>query len=162
MSVTAPSVPLHPDAAVLGFLLGTWTGEGEGHYPTIAAFSYGEEVRFWQVGKPFLAYSQRTWDLADGRPLHSEAGYWRPKSGGVVELVLAHPTGHVEIEEGSLEGTTVTLASRLVAGTATAKVVAAIRRQVIVAGDELRYTMAMEAAGEGLQEHLVAVLHRTA
>jgi hypothetical protein len=152
---------IHPDATALQFLLGTWVGEGRGHYPTIASFGYGEEVRFWHVGKPFIAYSQRTWALGDGRPLHSEAGYWRPRADGVVELVIAMPTGHVEIEEGPLVGTTVSLASRLVEATASAKEVTAITRQVAVDGDVLRYTMSMAAAGEPLQEHLVAELHRT-
>jgi len=159
-SAGMPSVPLHPDAAALGFLLGTWAGEGRGWYSTIAPFAYREEARFWHVGKPFLAYSQRTWALDDGRPLHSESGYWRPKPGGAIELVLAHPTGHVEIEEGTLDGTTLSLASRLVGATSTAKAVTAIRRHFVVEGDLLRYTMSMEAVGEDLQEHLAAELRR--
>jgi class 3 adenylate cyclase len=152
--------PLHPDAVPLEFLLGTWRGEGQGHYPTIASFGYGEEVRFWHVGKPFLAYTQRSWALDDGRPLHSEAGYWRPKPDGVVELVLALPTGHVEIDEGTIEGTAMTLASRLVGASTSAKEVASVTRQVVVEGDVLRYVFAMAAVGEPLQEHLTAELHR--
>ncbi len=157
---SVPPVDLHPDAAALRFLLGTWRGEGEGHYPTIAPFGYGEEVRFWHVGKPFLAYSQRTWALDNGRPLHSEAGFWRPKADGAVELVLAIPTGHVEIEEGTVEGTTVSLSSRLVGMTASAKAVTAVTRQVVVEGDVLHYVVSMAAVGEPLQEHLTAELRR--
>ncbi|MDQ1370793.1 MAG: hypothetical protein QOF20_3146 [Acidimicrobiaceae bacterium] len=160
MSSGAPPLALHPDARALEFLLGTWVGEGQGHYPTIATFGYREEARFWHVGKPFLAYSQRTWALDDGRPLHSETGYWRPKPDGVVELVIAIPTGHVEVDEGTLHGTTLVLSSRLVGATSTAKTVTGVTRQLAVDGDVLRYVVSMAAVGEPLQEHLTAELRR--
>jgi hypothetical protein len=161
MTTGAPPLEVHPDVAALRFLIGTWVGEGQGRYPTVAPFSYGEEVRFWHVGKPFLAYSQRTWALDDGRPLHSEAGYWRPKPGAVIELVVAHPSGHVEVSEGTVTGTTVMLTSRLIGATATAKEVAALGRRLTVDGDVLRYTTAMEAVGVAMQEHLTGVLRRS-
>ncbi len=162
LSSSPPAVALHADAASLGFLLGTWVGEGKGDYPTVASFAYGEEVRFWHVGKPFLAYSQRTWSLDDGRPLHSEAGYWRPQPGGRVELVLAIPSGHVEVEEGTVSGTTMSLTSRLVGATSSAKEVTGLTRHVAVDGDRLTYVVSMAAVGQPLQEHLTATLTRTA
>lgn len=160
MTAGAPPVELHPDAAALRFLLGKWAGEGRGYYPTVASFRYGEETRFWHVGKPFLAYSQRTWALEDGRPLHSEAGFWRARPQGAVELVLAHPSGHVEVAEGIIDGRRLALASRLVGATSTAKQVTAINRHLVVEGDVLRYTMSMEAVGQALQDHLTAELRR--
>ena len=73
---------LNPEVAPLRFLLGSWMGAGKGEYATIQPFEYGEEVRFWHVGKPFIAYTQRTWALDDGRPLHSETGFWRKSVSG--------------------------------------------------------------------------------
>jgi hypothetical protein len=157
----ADGPPLHPDLEPIAFLLGTWRGEGSGHYPSIEPFRYGEEVRFWHVGKPFLAYTQRTWSLDDGRPLHAEAGYWRAQPGGRVELVLAHPTGIAEVQEGRVEGGRIELAASAIARTTSAKEVTGLTRTLrLEAPDVLRYEVGMAAVGLSLQEHLVAELRR--
>lgn len=152
---------LHPDVAPLGFLLGSWIGEGAGLYPTIDAFAYGEEVRVSHVGKPFLAYTQRTWSLDDGRPLHAESGFWRLAGRTRVELVIAHPTGVVEVEEGELSGTSIALATTATAKTGSAKDVEGLTRQFHVRHDELVYDLQMAAVGQPLQPHLTARLTRT-
>jgi THAP4-like, heme-binding beta-barrel domain len=155
---------LHPDLDALAPLLGTWAGQGEGHYPTIQPFEYLEEVVFSHVGKPFLAYSQKTKSVADGKPLHAETGYLRVPQPGRVELVLAHPSGITEIEVGTYSVTgdriEVELSTTTIGLTPTAKEVTALGRSLRIDGDELSYTVRMGAMGQPLQDHLAALLRR--
>ena len=155
---------MHPDVEPISFLVGTWRGEGRGVYPTIASFDYGEEIRFGAVpGKPFLTYQQRTWALDDQRPLHAETGYWRPKPEGRLEVVLAHPTGISEIEEGLIAGDTINLVATAIGRSATAKEVTGLpRRFELVGGDGLRYEVHLAAVGQPLHGHLTAELKRLA
>lgn len=90
--------PVHPLVAPLEYLLGKWRGEGEGGYPTINSFSYGEELVFSHSGKPVISYSQKTWKLASGEPMHAESGYWRPRPDGSIDVVIAQSTGLVEVQ----------------------------------------------------------------
>jgi hypothetical protein len=155
---------LHPDLEALAPLLGTWAGRGEGKYPTIEPFEYLEEVVFSHVGKPFLAYAQKTRAVADGKPLHAETGYLRAPRPGHVELVLAHPSGITEIDAGTYSVTgdviEVELSSTAIGLAPTAKEVTALGRSFRVDGDDLSYTLRMGAVGQPLQDHLTAVLHR--
>jgi hypothetical protein len=155
---------LHPDLAALAPLLGTWSGQGAGKYPTIPPFDYFEEVVFGHVGKPFLSYGQKTKAVADGKPLHAETGYLRVPQPGHIELVLAHPSGITEIEVGTYSVTgdliEMQMSTTEVGLTPSAKEVAALNRSFRIDGDELSYTVQMGAVGQPLQDHLAAVLHR--
>lgn len=154
---------LHPGVAALAPLLGTWTGNGTGAYPTIAPFAYTEEVTIGHTGKPFLAYTQRT-RSEDGQPLHVESGYLRMPSAHRVELILAHPIGITEIDEGTFSEQDgrllIDVHSTTIGLTASAKDVMALRRSITVSGDELHYTVLMAAVGHPLVHHLTATLHR--
>jgi len=158
------SVDLHPDLEALAPLLGTWAGRGTGKYPTIEPFEYFEEVVFAHVGKPFLAYSQKTKAVADGKPLHAETGFLRAPQPGHLELVLAHPSGITEIEVGNYAVSgdliEIELATSSIGLTPTAKNVSALGRSLRIDSDELSYTVRMGAVGQPLQDHLAAVLHR--
>lgn len=160
---------IHPDIAHVAALLGTWTGTGHGEYPTIDAFDYVESVTFSHVGKPFLAYQQRTRSVGapgqPGQPMHAESGYWRFPAPGRVEVVLSHPTGVVEVEEGTIEvaldGTLVLdLSTSSVALSATAKSVTGVQRIFRLKGELLSYDLSMAAVGLPMQHHLAAELVR--
>jgi hypothetical protein len=150
----------HGDLAPIAFLLGRWRGEGVGGYPTMADFRYGEEVVFAQNGKPFLSYTQRTWSLDDGRPLHAETGYWRPRPEGGLEVVLAHPTGVAEIYYGTVAFSKIELATDVVARTTSAKEVTALKRLYGLVDGRLMYAVDMAAVGHPLTPHLSASLER--
>jgi hypothetical protein len=154
--------PLHHALEPLAFLVGTWRGAGSGKYPRIDDFEYGEEVRFWHYGRPVLAYSQTTWSLASGAPMHTEMGYWRPAGEGAVEVVLAHAFGIAEIQEGTVDGTTIVLRSKSLTSSSTANRVEALTRTFRCDGDTLRYDVQMAFGANELQPHLEAALERVA
>ena len=157
---------IHPDLEPLAFLLGQWEGAGIGGYPTIESFRFGQEISFSHNGKPFLIYTSRTWRLDEegqiGPPLGTESGYWRPRPDSQVEVMLAHPTGIVEIYLGEITGTRIEMATDVVARTATAKEVTAGHRLYGLVGSDqdLAYAYDMAAVGQELQPHLSAQLKR--
>jgi hypothetical protein len=153
---------LHPDVQPLAMLLGTWSGGGHGEYPTIEPFDYRETVTFEHVGKPFLVYRQRTSRVSDGFPLHAEMGYWRSPGPGRVELVIAHPFGATEIDEGIVEGGRIDVCSTSIATTSTAKELTSVERTFQLDDDVLHYTVRIAAVGVPLTHHLEATLRRTA
>lgn len=151
---------MHPDLEPIAFLLGAWRGEGLGAFPTSKPFEYGEEVRFWHVGGPFLSYAQRAWAPDDETTLHSESGFWRPSGAGGIEVALAHPLGLVEVTEGTVSGTTIRLASTLVGRTSTGKPVTRLERRYELDGDALAYELWMATDEVLLSRHLSGSLRR--
>lgn len=150
---------IHPAIAPISFLLGTWRGEGEGGFPTIQSFKYGEEIKFWHSGKPVIAYTQKTWKLASGEPMHAESGYWRPKMDGSIEVIIAQSTGLAEVQKGTYdaEKKIVKLQSELVGNASKVK---EITRVFELNGSELRYVIEMATTANDLQPHLRAMLKK--
>jgi hypothetical protein len=155
---------LHPALEAVAGLLGVFAGDGAGDYPTIDPFVYREEVTFAHVGTPVLHYRQRTWRPDTGVPMHDEVGYLRVPSPGRVELVLAHPTGVVEVAEGRLEhpvaGVRIEVATTSIGLTSTAKDVRGLRRVLELHGDELHTDLWMAYADVPETHHLASTLRR--
>jgi hypothetical protein len=155
------SPPLHDALVPVAGLVGVFEGEGRGAYPTIAPFRYRERVSFTHVGKPFLAYQQRTWHPEHGTPMHAESGYLRLPAADRVEFVLAHPTGIVEVEQGSFGGGVLTLVTTSIGLTDTAKQVRSLRREFVLDGDLLTYDVWMAYDSVPETHHLHAELQRS-
>lgn len=160
----APEV--HPDLEPIAFLLGRWEGAGVGGYPTIESFNFGQEIEFGHNGKPFLTYTSRAWLLdADGnrvRPLATETGYWRIQPERQIELLLAHPTGIVEIYVGEVVFHKIELQTDVVARTASAKEYTAGHRLYGLVNGNLMWAYDMAAEGQPLTSHMSAELKKVA
>lgn len=154
----------------LAWMIGSWAGAGVVGYPSMTEeLRFGQEVEFRHDGRPFLSYVSRTWLLDDAgekvRPLATETGYWRPtgpaEAGGTgLEVLLAHPTGIVEIYVGAVDGPRVTLETDVVARTVTAKEYSAATRMYGLVESDLLWVMDMAAVGQPLASHASARLKR--
>jgi hypothetical protein len=155
---------LHPNVAPFAWLLGSWEGGGDGDYPTIEKFRFGQELIFQQDGRPFIHYMAKSWLLdADGnkvRDAAQETGFLRCLEGGAVELLLTHNIGFTELYVGTVDGAKLELSTDAVVRTATAKeYVGGHRLYGLVEGD-LWFAMDMAAMGQELQPHLWGKLVR--
>jgi hypothetical protein len=151
---------LHEDLDPIAFLIGTWSGEGDGDYPSSEPFRYREELRFEDVGDTFLLVSQRSWTLPGGEPLHFERGVLRTAGPGRVELTLAHPLGLAEVSEGTVDGTSIELASTAVARASTGSPVVSLARRYRVHDDSMSYEVDMATDDVPSTVHVWASLKR--
>jgi hypothetical protein len=154
-----------PQVIPLSWLLGTWRGVGVGGYPDVPEFRFSQELTFTEMtGKPFVHHLSRSWLLDDDghevRPLAQETGYWRPEADGSLELLLAHPTGFVEIYLGRADGAKIELSTDVVARTDTAKTYTAGQRLYGLVEGKLLWAYDMAAMDKPLQPHLSATLER--
>lgn len=166
----APLVPL-------AWMIGRWEGVGVVGYPSLDGEQrFGQEVELRHDGRPFLHYRSQAHLLDDDgsivRPLASECGYWRVvvpedpeaaarEAAGVdVELLLAHPTGFVEIYTGRVLAGRVDLSTDVVARTTTAKAYTAATRLYGHVEGDLLWAMDMAAVGHPLTPHASARLKR--
>ncbi len=145
-------------------LLGEWHGEGQAAGPA-GDYRFGQWIRFSHDGRGFLAYDSRTWRLSDdGKvvgPSVRESGFWRPRGGDDVELLVTSPDGLVELYVGRARTTTSwELTSDVLARTPDAPEVSrAVRLYGLVEG-ALMYAIDRAAGDEPLRPNLSARLGR--
>jgi THAP4-like, heme-binding beta-barrel domain len=154
------------ELAPLAWLIGRWEGAGVVGYPTIESAHFGQEIEVTHDGRPFLEWHSRTW-LLDAlgqkvRPLAKEVGFWRPLPDNEVELLLAHPTGIVELYHGTTSPAKIELRTDAVVRSPHAKEYAAASRLYGYVNSNLLWAMDMAAMGEPLQSHVSAELKRVA
>lgn len=153
--------PLRP----LAWLIGRWEGVGVVGYPTIEEQQFGQEIEVSHDGRGFLTWQSRAWILEAStgeklRPAAVESGFWRPQPNGEVELLLAHPTGILELYYGQIEPARILLKTDGVLRSPGAKEYNAATRMYGLVESQLLYAMDMAAAGQPLQSHLSARLTR--
>jgi hypothetical protein len=153
------------DHALLSLLplLGEWHGDGvmagDGDH------RFGQWIRFSHDGRGFLAYESRTWRLTDDGaivgPDARESGFWRPRGGDDVELLVSTSDGLVEIYVGRARTTTSwELSTDVLARTPDAPDVArAVRLYGIVEG-ALLYAIDRAGQDEPLRPTMSARLER--
>lgn len=159
---------LHPEMLTLLPYIGRWRGRGQGGYPDMEDFVFGQEVRISHDGRPFLFYESRTWLLnPDGtpmRPAAREVGWFRAVGDDgartEVELELSHPTGIMELYYGHITGTTMELSTDAVIRSPKAKEVTAGKRLYGMVDGALMYAAEMAAMGQPLTPHLSARMVR--
>lgn len=167
---------LHPDLLPYAWLLGHWHGSGRTEYPGVEPFEYEQDAAFTHDGRAFLHYFSQSWrrEGADGEPPTSpddapapaidstdqrgepesiETGFLRPAGEGNFELVLAHPTGHVEIWYGSVEPARLTLATDAVVRTETAEEYTAGQRMYGLVEGDLMYAIDRATSATPMQSH---------
>ena len=160
-------VPIHDALLALLPLVGTWRGAGTGAVPgEQREFRYAQLIEITHDGRPFLAYSARSWLLDDAGELvrlaWRESGFWRPGPGpDDVEVVLASNAGQTLVLAGTAGDQQWQLASTSVLGTPTSVDVDGERRFYAVRGDDLLYATELAPGGRPFAPHLNARLTRS-
>lgn len=177
------ALPLRTDTPLtlvpLSWLIGRWEGVGVLGHPARGETDrqFGQVVEFAHDGRDFLSYTSTTWGLDEAggttEPLDVETGYWRPQPVDLstpppadgpraveLEVLLAHPTGVVEVLTGTARGPRIDLTSDVVARTTTAhEYTAGSRMYGLVEGD-LLWALDVTLAGHPLRSYASARLKR--
>ncbi|KAE8749886.1 hypothetical protein FOCC_FOCC003355 [Frankliniella occidentalis] len=157
--------PVNEAIKPLLWLLGKWeSSEGNGSFPSISPFKYGERIEFYSLGQPMVNYSSFTWHLEKKNPMHLESGFLRINPGTQqVAFMLAHNFGLTTVEEGEVVDHKITLTSKSVSRMSWAKgpsVTKISRNFSLIDDNTLEQVVFMETANTPLCEHLKIVYNR--
>src|SRR6476659_5284421 len=153
------------ELAPLAWLIGRWEGAGVVGYPTIESAHFGQEIEVTHDGRGVLKWESKAWILdsengAKVRPAAVESGCWRPLENGEVELLLAHPTGILQLYYSKIEPAKIQLKTDGVLRAPGAKEYNAATRMYGLVDSNLLWVMDMAAVGQELQSHVSATLKR--
>lgn len=163
-----PSLPA--SLVPLSWLVGRWEGAGVLASAEAGEAQVGQEVEITADPRGFLAHRSQLWRLdPDGtrtEPLDTESGYWRtaaeqsePTRPGVdVELLLAHPTGVVEVFVGRVLGTRLELVTDAVVRTSGGPDYTAARRTYGQVEGDLLWVQDVASSTEPLHARVSARL----
>jgi hypothetical protein len=165
---------LHDALLALLPLVGVWRGEGEGRGPD-GDYRFGQQIVVSHDGRDYLNWEARSWRLTDEgeyeEPSLRETGFWRfvndptdPREAHVIELLLAHSSGYVELFYGRPRNqSSWELVTDALARTRSGVLVGGAKRLYgIVEGGDLAYVEERVDADGGLVPHLSARLSRFA
>lgn len=143
---------------LFSILEGTWTGEGQGGYPTIPSFDYHEMLKFTCRDAKSLAYEQRTQKRLENQVnyviSHWENGFIKAREDGKLELVNAQSGGRSEVLIGDIETSGDVIRIRFTSQTITndPRMVSSTR-VFELDGNTLRYEMEMQTTKVNKPSH---------
>jgi hypothetical protein len=151
---------------VFARLVGAWSGEGRGVFPTIDAFTFRETLTVEQRDEASLFYVQKSARApsagSEWITSHWESGFIRRLDDHTFDLVSAQSGGRTEVLRGiaTTSGPRLIIEFQSTAISNDPRMIASARRWEIE-GETLRYTMAMATTRvPELTDHLSAVLTR--
>jgi hypothetical protein len=141
--------------------LGRWEGEGRGLWHGVPPFRYRESLVVEALpGRALLRLTQRT-TVGDSTELsHSEVGYLRLLPELQLELLVAVPSGYVEIHTGRLQERVVELSPQTLGVTPSARPLRVVRRRMELADGTLHNSVAIAVHDEEVAPHVESWLRR--
>jgi THAP4-like, heme-binding beta-barrel domain len=141
--------------------LGRWEGEGRGLWYGVPPFRYRESLVVEALpGRALLRLTQRT-TVGDSTELsHSEVGYLRLLPELQLELLVAVPSGYVEIHTGRLQERVVELSPQTLGVTPSARPLRVVRRRMELADGTLHNSVAIAVHDEEVAPHVESWLRR--